>query len=355
MGLVRKFFAGSNSSEGFYSLFNQIIGADAKRVYLLKGGPGTGKNHFMKNIERSLAQQGYDRELFFCSSDPDSLDAISFPELGIALIDATAPHAQEPKWPGCRDEIINLGSFWSAEGLMKNREEIIQDGLMKQRRFVSAFRYFNAARCLEENIAARNSKQARNNDLELKKVYNLICESRANISELGKIRRLFASALTPEGYVSHITDLVEEYTNIYILRGFPGTGKSEELKKIVDLTQIMGLDIEVFLYPLDPKKLLHVLIPKLHLAILTETTFESLEQLNAIRIQFGESDSQQELNSNDVFLFKELIDLGIDSLNEARLGHGKIEEIYGRQMDFEALESYGHAILAEINNYKNFS
>ncbi|MCS4455740.1 hypothetical protein JTT01_05220 [Clostridium botulinum] len=47
----KHFFAGGNTAEGFYSLFNNIIDINnANRIIYLKGGPGTGKSSLMKSI-----------------------------------------------------------------------------------------------------------------------------------------------------------------------------------------------------------------------------------------------------------------------------------------------------------------
>lgn len=119
MAVIRRLFAGgTNSGTGFFLLFPEIIGPKTKRVYLLKGGPGgTGKSRFMLDIAEALqARGGYEQERIYCSSDPYSLDAVVFPEPGGAvIIDATAPHALEAEWPGCRDELICLGNYWSAQ------------------------------------------------------------------------------------------------------------------------------------------------------------------------------------------------------------------------------------------------
>ena len=57
----------------------------------------------------------------FLQLHPGALDAVSFPELGIAMLDATHPHVMEPQWPGCRDQILSLGSFWSSDVLEAKR------------------------------------------------------------------------------------------------------------------------------------------------------------------------------------------------------------------------------------------
>ncbi|HHW41108.1 MAG TPA: ATPase [Syntrophomonadaceae bacterium] len=91
-GKVKMVFPGGNTCLGFYSFYDNIIEPDAKRIFVIKGGPGTGKSTFMRRIGEDLRDRGYDIELHCCSSDNDSLDAVVAPALGVALIDGTAPH-----------------------------------------------------------------------------------------------------------------------------------------------------------------------------------------------------------------------------------------------------------------------
>ena len=145
MSKTREMFAGSNTSSGFYSFFEYIIDDDAENVFLLKGGPGTGKSVFMQDISKAVMEAGYASELFYCSSDRESLDGAAFPKLGVAIIDATAPHTQEPRLPGCRDELINLGDFWDRQGIVKHRHAVEKVSAENQRWFQSAFCYLRAA------------------------------------------------------------------------------------------------------------------------------------------------------------------------------------------------------------------
>lgn len=92
------FFLGANTPAGFYSLYDQLLAPDtARRVYLLKGGPGCGKSSLMRRVARALESGGEPVEYILCSGDPDSLDAVIFPNLGAAIVDATAPHGGVPK------------------------------------------------------------------------------------------------------------------------------------------------------------------------------------------------------------------------------------------------------------------
>ena len=91
-GRIRKFFPGANSAYGFYSLYGQLYTAASKKVFILKGGPGTGKSTFLNSIGEAMRRDGFDVEYHYCSAAPSSLDGVVIPAAGVALLDGTSPH-----------------------------------------------------------------------------------------------------------------------------------------------------------------------------------------------------------------------------------------------------------------------
>ena len=55
------FFPGGNTAYGFVNYFDSIIPKNEpnNRVYVLKGGPGVGKNSFMKATAAAAGDRGY--------------------------------------------------------------------------------------------------------------------------------------------------------------------------------------------------------------------------------------------------------------------------------------------------------
>lgn len=139
------YFAASNSIKGFISYYDEIFNAARiGRLFAVKGGPGTGKSRFLREVAEYGADLGWSCEYIYCSSDPDSLDGViltSFKHEGIALLDATAPHVYEPSCPGAREELVNLGAFWNAEALIARKEEIEALNHAKREAYKSAYRY----------------------------------------------------------------------------------------------------------------------------------------------------------------------------------------------------------------------
>lgn len=89
------FFLGANSPTGFVSQFSKVYNlTDGWRVYIIKGGPGTGKSSLMKKIAAAAQNIGLSTQLCYCSSDPKSLDAVIIPERLFMIADGTAPHGR---------------------------------------------------------------------------------------------------------------------------------------------------------------------------------------------------------------------------------------------------------------------
>ena len=86
------FFLGANSEEGFFSLYDQLLGGRLDDLMILKGGPGCGKSSLMRKVGAAMEEQGLAVEYIQCSGDPDSLDAVIIPTLATAIVDGTAPH-----------------------------------------------------------------------------------------------------------------------------------------------------------------------------------------------------------------------------------------------------------------------
>ena len=112
-GKIKNYFPGGNTPAGFYS-FYQYLPYKTDQVFIIKGGPGTGKSTLMKKIGYLMQEKGYDLEFHWCSSDNDSLDGVVIPRLGTAIFDGTAPHLIDPLHPGAVDTIINLGDYWDS-------------------------------------------------------------------------------------------------------------------------------------------------------------------------------------------------------------------------------------------------
>lgn len=146
MADIERYFAAANSGEGFYSFFGEVF--DRKqldKIYLLRGGPGTGKSTLMKKIGKRAEAEGLSVHYVPCSSDIDSLDGVIIPEKSTAIFDATAPHSAEPSYPGAVEVTAELYPALSTIALCGKRDEIIAFSDTAKRETTAAGEYLSAA------------------------------------------------------------------------------------------------------------------------------------------------------------------------------------------------------------------
>jgi hypothetical protein len=139
-------FLGANTPQGFVSFFDELYNPyDNCSAYIIKGGPGTGKSTLMKAICLECEKRGIATEKIYCSSDPDSLDGLIVPDMGISIADGTSPHIVEPKFPGACENIINTGDFWDRDKLRQRADEIRTLSLENSIHHRRSARYLSAA------------------------------------------------------------------------------------------------------------------------------------------------------------------------------------------------------------------
>lgn len=136
----KKYFAASNSAEGFVNYFPEIFNRErCSKIYIIKGGPGTGKSRFMRDVANEAESRGLNVKYYYCSSDPDSLDGIIIEEMRLGVLDGTAPHVYEPSLVGAREQIINLGDFWDEKRLSESLKDIEELASKKSKSYQRAY------------------------------------------------------------------------------------------------------------------------------------------------------------------------------------------------------------------------
>ena len=348
---IRRMFPGGNTSEGFYSYFDNILGKDANRIFILKGGPGTGKSTIMKRFANKAQELNYDLEFLHCASDPSSIDVVVVPELKVAILDGTNPHAIEPKLPGAVDEIINLGQYWDEEKIVKNKEKIRVLIETNSKHYIRTYKYLKAVRTIYEDIVWKN-KEALDIGKRNIEIENLVEEIFGDIeySEfLGRERHLFGSTYTPDGWVEYTDTLLEGLDEIYYIKGDIGTGKSLLLERIYKEGINKGLDIEVFHSPLIPQKIETVIIKGLNIG-LTLSKLGEKDAKKTIDLDKYIDDSKLEIHKQDIKEDKEvveqLIETALRNLTKTKKNHDEIEKYYSPYMDFDKLNEVADNIIA---------
>jgi cytidylate kinase len=360
-GSVRHYFPGGNTPQGFVSYYDYIISPNANRIFILKGGPGTGKSTFMKRIAAEMNAAGFTVEHHHCSSDNNSLDGIVIPKLEIAFIDGTAPHITDPKHPGCIDEIIHLGDYWDESGIVKHKTDILACNAKIKASFQRAYRLLRSARAVYDDWEAV-STAALNTATANAMATDLTAALFSDVQSVGsgKTRKLFASAITPNGSVNYLDSLVGTLPSRYIITGAPGSGKSTIVQKLADTANAKGLDIELFYCPFDPLKPEHLVIPALGIAVASSIEPHTVSTDGAAKIVNMDDcldpailTNNQEAIKYDKTMVHELFGKAISAISQAKQLHDELEQYYIPYMDFAGIEILWKKTLDRVLGYAN--
>lgn len=342
-----EFFLGANTSGGFVSFFDELYNPYTDSdVYIIKGGPGTGKSTFMKKVADALEESGVYTERIYCASDPSSLDAVIAPEKGFAIADGTAPHTLEPRFPGASENIINPGQFWDSRILRKNRDRILSLSLENSLYHRRSAAYLSAAGSIARQNTAIVSRYIKEEKIHSFSSRFLARElPRKRKTEPGRRMRRFLSAITPSGIVFKDNTVKRTAARVFALDDRYGAVSSLICERIGEGALASGYDV-IFCYcPMNPQKCEHIIIPEKNIAIISLSHGHSYalsfdRVIHSSRfLNEGLKECRQLLRFNER-LKSELTSQAVEMLKKAKSTHDLLESEYIKAMDFGKMNSF---------------
>ena len=358
-GRLVKLFPGGNTAYGFHSFYDHIIEPDANRIFVIKGGPGVGKSTFMRKIGETMLEQGFDCEYHCCSSDNGSLDGLVIPAIRVAFLDGTAPHVVDPKNPGAVDEIIHLGDHWNVQGIRGNKNEIIATNREVGRLFRRAYAYLAAAKLFLDEVESYYKESGALNsgafDRMILELTHEIFEEKQGCVENPKARHLFATAITPDGPVSHLETVVGHLNKRCIISGDDGTGKTTLIRRLMEAALARGYNVTAFHCALNPHLVDHLVIHDLDLAVINNVEPHIYRPKEGDRVV--DTMACVDPVINEAFLaekgaargmYRQCMEQAITFISRAKKVHDEMEKYYVPFMDFEAINARREKTLQRI-------
>lgn len=342
------YFAAANSGRGFVSDYPILFDtARLGRLYLIKGGPGTGKSTLLRRAAAYAEGRGLSVRRYACSSDPDSLDGIVAGDGKLAMVDATPPHGRELELPGAADELIDLGQFWDSRLLASHRDEILHLNRAKKAAYARAYQWLAAA--AEVNGATLAMLE---DCLDLPKLGGEIRRRLAGLPT-GEGREIPArvSAVGMKGSIT-LPTMHRRAERAYILTETRGGG-GLFLREVMRAAAEKRADAEVARTPLDPSWAEGTYLPGIGTAFLDGGAAEAQRPqdklirmsrfyrpaaLRAFRRELRQAAHSKEMLMTGASL----------AFEDARSAHFALEEIYAAAMDYPALESFCTALIPRI-------
>ena len=350
------FFLGANTPEGFYSLFSELYSPeDGWRLYILKGGPGTGKSTLMKRIAAAADKRGLFTERIYCSSDPGSLDAVIIPSLKVSIADGTPPHTLEPKYPGVCEKLIDPGLFRNDALLMPHREAIIETAKENSFYHKKCADFLLAALSCRNDTASVVLPSMKINSLH-KFSEKLSQKLLTSVTDTPvKMKKRIISAVTPEG-VRDFSDSIGALSGktVYLYDSY-GCAASVILKFLSLRAAERGIEgycCYDFMNPVSAPTAL--ILPTLELGFLRLRAKPSDEKdgmlfVNCMR--FYDSTVLSRHKNRIAFNNRsenEMISGAIQCLSKAKATHDRLEDYYIRAMDFDRMNRCTELLIEEI-------
>ncbi|MBP3887810.1 MAG: PRK06851 family protein [Cellulosilyticum sp.] len=360
--LIKHYFACGNTAKGFQNFFVSNL-KNLDKIYILKGGPGTGKSSLMKKVGKTMVDRGVPVEYIHCSSDPNSLDGVIIRQIGTAIVDGTAPHVIEPTAPGAIEEYINLGIAWDVDLLATHKKEI----LYLQSEISSC--YPKAYDCFARGLKIHDEWEKIYIDhMDFKKA-NLFTQqviqtllTNTHFDKTSVVMHRFFGGSSPQGFVDYVEGLTDKMKTRYFIKGRPGSGKSTMLKKILASAQTRGIDTEVYHCSFDPDSLDMLIMPELEICIFDSTAPHEyyptrpndiiLDMYKELITPNTDEDYADEL-SDIVKRYKSCISEGTSHLAYAKFLHDDLEKYYISATDFTVIDAMTTELIKKIESQLN--
>lgn len=346
---MNHYFLGGITADGFRTDFNETIYSEDKFTYILKGGPGTGKSTIMKKIAETFSESD-NIDLYYCSSDEKSLDAVVLNKKGVIIADGTSPHVFDPVYPGIKQTIIHLGDFWNTEILKKNEKEIILATKENSEWHKRCRRYITALSSINSDIYSIGLSALNKNKISgfIERFIKKNIPDKKSGS--GKISFRKHSVMTENGYISQ--EIL--YKNKFFLCDGLFAGSDFMLRKLEKHISERGYDIIISKCELCNNALYeHMSIPELDMIFISSTPLNEIEP-DATKINFSRFYSHNKVSEKKerlAFSKKALSNMSDEAakcMKKAKEIHDKLENFYISAVDFDKINKLTDKLVKEI-------
>ena len=337
-------FAGLNGIDGYVPLLEYTL-SPMKRVFILKGSPGSGKSTVMKRIAARAEAEGHALTVIRCSSDPDSLDGVMLTDLGVAVADGTSPHSLDPKKYGIREVTVSLEDTFDYDrlGFFSGRLGRLFE---KKAMYVRA-----ASSCIAAFGKLEDVRREYTDSAFLAGKLYTFCRGfvKRNCRKGdGRVVITPTDTFCRKGFVT--TGTFCDVDEFYVLRDRYGSAETV-LQQLYAHARNEGVDMCVIPCPVDNREISGIFFPDTGVLIKSDR-FVSPENAKTVRAARFLDPEVTALHRQSLTviekLSEKLTDEASQTMERAFAVHGEIEKIYSQCIDFGVTDSITKALAIRI-------
>ena len=344
------YFAGGNSAVGYRAIPGTLLDEEKlNKLYILKGGPGTGKSTFMRKIAENAEERRLPVTYYYCASDPDSLDGIVISKgtRRIGVLDGTPPHVKEATLPGVCGEYVNLGMFWASAALEAKREEIAALTREKTELFTTAARYLGTAEILDKETERCIGSVILENKME-QAIRRLLLQFPEG-KEKKEPEKILLHAHTMKGNVYLSSAINAAKIRCYLLES--NDISRFYLRRLGEGLAARGIRTQLAVSPIRHDVPLAILLPEYAVSLTVSSEKSAEAALNVNMARFIDKNALLAKRSDYRTLAsqrKEMVQSAEVSLQKAARSHFALEALYAPAMDFEKIGALTEALSTDI-------
>jgi hypothetical protein len=271
---VRHYFAEGITTRGYISLLPNMM-PGWQRVYVLLGGPGTGKSTLIKVIGSELSERGYGIDFLRSARDPDLMAGFFMPQMKMAILDAMKISPLRWQAPGAVEKFIDFNMFCDELKLEKQQAQILKInnllqelkttleeeltselGTWMEKKVPKRLLGKEELSCVLQNSAYVKVKKEQFGPWPL-------AENALRLLQKSVVIPYFLHGLTVEGWLNLAPHFLADFDQIRL----EGDETLDALDWVLREAQQLGQMIEIILHPLNPDEVIGIVFPERHLAI----------------------------------------------------------------------------------------
>jgi len=336
-GKISYVFTSSYSDRGFYTFIPGLL-EGLKKVYVLKGAPGSGKSTLIRSLGDEMSERGYEVDFWMSAEDSMNPEGLYIIQLECAVVNGNLPVAIDPRYPGLTGSIVNLSEYLDEMSISPWGAEIVElvDQVLVQSR--AAEELLHQASAVREQMIQAGCQQMDENRV------NLLLDrlEKEILQQQPGGRHYFGTSLTADGIVNYVDEISSRCKIRYLLKGSAGAGRI--IDEMAVRAKKSGYSVEYYHCGINPSRVIMLIVSHLQLAIIdagdAELSIRPGDRLVDMTDCMGEPAAPDQAQEQTVFQrhYEGLLMQAQGELEGAHKARRNLKRLYSSALNFELLE-----------------